>query len=121
MNSYLSLKRRRNRPESFSSILYRSCVARQVSVPEISFTVAVTGNDGAVAEKLVLVSCQALETNRPTGVQLAGADSNLRAQAISKAISKARRGVVINPCGIDSSHEMRRRIAVFSDDRFCMA
>src|SRR5216683_3666023 len=119
MNAQLYLERRTNRPESLS-FNYRSCV-RQVSMPERLFAIAVPGNDMAVTEKFVLVSCQTLETDWPTRVQLAGADSQLRAQAITKAVSKTRRGILIDPCGSDSGHEMRRCVAVFSDDRLCMA
>src|SRR5229473_2448576 len=90
-------------------------------MPERLFAIAVPGNDMAVAEEFVLVSCQTLETNWSTRVQLAGADSQLRAQTITKAISKARRGILIDPCGIDSGHEMRRCVAVFCDDRLRMA
>src|SRR5436309_2609117 len=79
----------------------RLAVSWRVSVMERSFAITVTGNDVAVAEKLVLVSCQALETDRPTRVELTGADSQLCAQAIAKAISKARRGIVKDPCGVD--------------------
>src|ERR1700716_2427572 len=119
MNSQVYLKRRRNRPEG-PSLICRSCV-RQVAMPERLFAIAVPGNDMAVTEKFVLVSCQTLETNWPTRVQLAGADSQLRAQAITKAISKTRRGILIDSCRIDSAHEMRRCVAVFSDDRLRMA
>src|SRR6266436_987585 len=90
-------------------------------MPEGLFAIAVPGNDMAGTEKFVLVSRQTLETNWPTRVQLAGADSQLRAQAITKAISKTRRGILIDPCGIDSGHEMRRCVGVFSDDRLRMA
>src|SRR5258706_6510054 len=120
MNSQLYLERRGNRAES-PSFIYRSCVARQVFMPEGLFAIAVPGNDMAGTEKFVLVSRQTLETNWPTRVQLAGADSQLRAEAITKAISKARRGILIDPCGIDSGHELRRCVTVFSDDRLCMA
>src|ERR1700730_4970777 len=111
MNSQLYLERRWSRTES-PSFIY-SCVVRQVSMPEGLFAVAVPGNDMAVTEKFVLVSCQTLETNWPTRVQLARADSQLRTQAITKAISKTRRGILIDPCGIDSGHEMQRCVAVF--------
>src|SRR5882672_1329353 len=90
-------------------------------MPERLFAIAVPGNNMAVTEKFVLVSCQTFETNWPTRMQLAGADSQLRAQAITKAISKTRRGILIDSSGIDSSHEMRRCVAVFSDDRLRMA
>src|SRR6266403_2483016 len=106
MNSQLYLERRRNRPKS-PSFIHRSCIS-QVSMPERLFAIAVSGNDMAVTEKFVLISCQTLETNWPTRVQLAGADSQLRAQAIAKAISKTRRGIVIDSCRVDSAHEMHR-------------
>src|SRR6266446_7741081 len=106
MNSQLYLERRWNRPER-PSFIYRSRV-RQVSMPEKLFALAVPGNDMAVTEKFVLVSCQTFETNWPTRVQLAGADSQLSAQAITKAVSKTRRGILVDPRGIDSGHEMRR-------------
>src|SRR5258707_2250355 len=120
MNSQLYLERRWNCPES-PPFIYRSCVARQVFMPEGLFAIAVPGNDMAGTEKFVLVSRQTLETNWPTRVQLAGTDSQLRAQAITKAIRKTRRGILIDPCGIDSGHEMGRCRAVFSDDRLRMA
>src|SRR6266404_9812044 len=119
MNSQLYLERRRNRPKS-PSFIHRSWI-RQVSMPERLFAIAVSGNDMAVTEKFVLVSCQTFETNWSTRVQLAGADSQLSAQAITKAVSKTRRGILIDPCGIDSGHEMRGRAGVFSDDRLGMA
>src|SRR5713226_4633291 len=90
-------------------------------MPERLFAIAVAGNDMAVTEKFVLVSCQTLETNWPTRVQLAGADSQLCAQAITKAISKTRRGILIYARGINCGHEMRRCVGVFSDDRLRMA
>src|SRR6266478_2896084 len=119
MNSQLYLERRRNRPKS-PSFIHRSCIS-QVSMPERLFAIAVPGNDMAVTEKFVLVSCQTLETNWPTRVQLAGADSQLSAQAITKAVSKTRRGILIDPCGIDFGHEIRGRVGVFSNDRLRMS
>src|SRR5258708_36184488 len=117
MNSQFYLERRRNRPKC-PSFIHRSCIS-QVSMPERLFAIAVPGNDMAVTEKFVLVSCQTLEANWPTRVQLAGADSQLSAQANTKAISKTRRGIVKDACGIDACREMRCRLAFISYDRLC--
>src|SRR2546428_5952490 len=88
----------------FSFPLYSLRVGLQRSVPESFFAIVVGGNDMAVAKQLVFVSRQALETHRPARVQLAGADSQLSAQAITKAVSKSGRGILIDASGIYSGH-----------------
>ena len=59
--------------------------------------------------------------NRPPRVQFAGADAQLGAKAIAKAIGEARRDVVIDAGRINSLHKMCRRLAILGDNGFRMS
>ncbi len=71
----------------------------------------------AVALQVVLVSGQTLEADGAAGVDLAGRDADLRAEAVSIAVRKARRGVVEDTRGVDAGHEYFGGFRVIGDDR----
>src|ERR1051326_7510165 len=71
--------------------------------------------------QFVFVGEQAIQADRPTGMELAVADSQLSAQAVAKTIGKARGGVVEDPGRVNLIHEQRRNFRIAGENAFRVA
>ena len=70
----------------------------------------------AVAAQKIFVGRQALQAHRAAGVQPAGADADLGAEAIAIAVGKARGGVMVHARGIHLLQKDARGGGVVGDD-----
>ncbi len=66
----------------------------------------IAGNSLTIANQLVLVSGKPFEAHRPTRMEFARADPQLRAEPITEAVGEASGYVVINARRSHSLHKM---------------
>ena len=83
---------------------------------ELPFSGSVISHNVAVSEKFVFVGYESLEANRPSGMNLAGADADLRAEAVAESVRKARGTVLVYAGGIHHFHETGCGFGIFRDD-----
>ena len=58
-------------------------------------------HDVAIADQLVLVNQQSLDSHRAAGMSFVRADADFRAEAVAESIGETRGRVPVNPGGID--------------------
>ena len=88
---------------------------------ERALALGIVGYSLAAAMQFVFIGEQTFQTHWPSGVKFAVADSQLGAQAIAKAIGKARGGVVEDAGSVNFIHEQISGVLILGKDALCVA
>ena len=85
------------------------------------FRAGVVGYDLSGSSQFVFVNDESFESYGAAGVYFVCADSDFCAEAVSKAVAKARAAVVEYVARIDETHKLLGRVFVCSDNGVGMA